>query len=331
MSGIRIRTEGRVGRVTLARPEALNALTHEMALALEDALRGWADDPAVTMVLIDAEGERAFCAGGDIQRLYDTGRAGDFAYGRRFWTDEYRLNLLIAEYPKPYVALMQGFTMGGGVGISCHGSHRVVCESSRIAMPECGIGLIPDVGGSYLLARAPGHLGEFLGLTGTRMGPGDAIHAGFADMFVPAERWPALTAALVAEPDPAAVLPRFAEPAPDSPLAARQAEIDAVWCGALDEIREGADPEAAKALARGCPLSLACALETIRAARAGGVREALIREYRFTARCMEHGEFLEGIRAAVIDKDRNPHWQVEATPERVAMMLAPLGEEELKL
>ena len=185
MSDILIRKIGRAGRITLNRPDALNALTYAMIHDIEAALDAWRDDDEVALVVIDAAGEKAFSAGGDIAEMYRTGTAGDFAYGRTFWADEYRVNAKIAEYPKPYVAFMQGFTMGGGVGVSCHGSHRVVGESSRIAMPECGIGLIPDVGGSFLLARAPGRLGEYLGTTGTRMGPGDAIFAGFADLFIP--------------------------------------------------------------------------------------------------------------------------------------------------
>ena len=152
---ILIRRQGRAGRITLNRPKALNALTYGMCLEIDRALRAWADDPEVACVVIDAVGERAFCAGGDIQVMYETGTAGDYAYGRRFWADEYRMNAQIAEYPKPYIALMQGFTMGGGVGVACHGSHRIVGRSSRIAMPECAIGLVPDVGGSALLARAP--------------------------------------------------------------------------------------------------------------------------------------------------------------------------------
>src|SRR6056297_3944243 len=155
MSDIHIRTEGRAGRITFTRAKALNAMSWDMCLAIEAAIDDWRADDAVTVVLIDAEGEKAFCAGGDIQQLYETGRAGDYAYGRRFWRDEYRLNAKLSEYPKPVVSLMQGFTMGGGVGIGCHGSHRIVCDSSRIAMPECGIGLVPDVGGSLILAGAP--------------------------------------------------------------------------------------------------------------------------------------------------------------------------------
>src|SRR6056297_2638543 len=182
---IHIRREGRAGRITLTRPKAMNALSYDMCLAIEDALDNWATDDSVDLLMIDAEGDRAFCAGGDIQKLYQTGRAGDFAYGRRFWRDEYRMNARLAEYPKPVVSLMQGFTMGGGVGVGCHDSHRVVGASTRIAMPECGIGLIPDVGGTRLLANAPGRLGEFIGLTGHRLGPGDAIVAGFADHYLP--------------------------------------------------------------------------------------------------------------------------------------------------
>ena len=178
---ISIRIVNRVGRITLTRPKALNALTYAMALAIEAALDEWVEGDEVDLVLIDGAGERAFCAGGDIQQLYDTGRAGDFSYGRKFWADEYRLNAKIANLPFPYVAVMDGITMGGGVGISAHGSDRIVTERSMIAMPECGIGLVPDVGGSFILSRAPGHLGEYLAMTGHRMGPGDAVLAGFGD------------------------------------------------------------------------------------------------------------------------------------------------------
>ena len=192
MSDIFVRKSGHAGRITLTRPKALNAVTYEMCQAIEAALDDWRDDDDVALVIIDAEGDKAFSAGGDIQKLYETGRAGDFAYGQKFWADEYRLNAKIREYSKPYVAFMQGFTMGGGVGVSCHGSHRIVCETSQIAMPECGIGLVPDVGGSLMLAQAPGRLGEYLGTTCARMGPADAIFVGFADTYVPAQDWPAL-------------------------------------------------------------------------------------------------------------------------------------------
>jgi len=193
-----IRSVGRAGRITLNRPKALNALTHDMVRAIDAALQGWADADAVEVVVIDAAGERAFCAGGDVADLYAAGRAGDYGEGRRFWRDEYRMNARLAAFPKPVVTLMQGYTMGGGVGVGCHASRRVVGESSRIAMPECGIGMLPDVGGSWLLAHAPGRLGEYLALTAARMGPGDAIHAGFADHYIPESRWRGVIAELEA-------------------------------------------------------------------------------------------------------------------------------------
>jgi len=177
---IHIRVVNGVGRITLNRPKALNALSYEMCVAIEDALDEWVEGGEVKLIVIDAEGDRAFCAGGDIADLYERGMAGDFEFGQKFWADEYRLNAKIANLSIPYVALMDGITMGGGVGISAHGSDRLVTERSMIAMPECGIGLVPDVGGSYLLAKAPGHLGEFLAMTGYRMNAGDAVLAGFA-------------------------------------------------------------------------------------------------------------------------------------------------------
>ncbi|KJS42770.1 MAG: enoyl-CoA hydratase [Roseovarius sp. BRH_c41] len=340
---ISIRKEGRAGRITLTRPKALNALSYDMATAIETALDDWRTDDEVALILIDATGDKAFCAGGDIQQLYDTGRAGDFAFGRRFWADEYRLNAKIAGYPKPYIALMQGFVMGGGVGISCHGSHRVTCESTQIAMPECGIGLVPDVGGSLLLARAPGRLGEYLGTTGTRMGPDDAIHAGFADTYVPQLIWPTLTAALIETGDPA-VIAAHAETPPPGLLPALTPQIDRHFSG--ETLRDVANAlraedsdfarDTLKTLSRNSPLSMACAVEMIHRLRAptADIGRALGLEYRFTYRAMEQGDFLEGIRAAIIDKDRKPIWKhgIDSLPDvAVAQMLQPLGKNALTL
>lgn len=338
MADIAIRIEGRAGRITLSRPKALNALSHAMANAIAAALDAWADDPAVDLVLIDGEGPRGFCAGADIVETWHAGRAGDFASGRRFWTDEYRLNARIARYPKPYVALMHGFTMGGGVGVSGHGSHRIVGETTQVAMPECTIGLIPDVGGTHLLARAPGRLGEYLGLTTHRMGPGDAIHAGFADSFVPEAAWPGLVADLARTGDPS-VIPTH--PAPEASLAARQEAIDDAFEGAdLASIvarLEASDwgHEVLKGLRHNSPLSMASTLELVRAARrCPGIEKALRREFRFSWRSAEMGDLLEGIRAQVIDKDRTPTWRDDLDRVRledVAAMLAPLGDDELTL
>lgn len=340
---IDIRIEGRAGRITLTRPAALNALSHAMCLAIEAALDAWRADDRVALVLIDAMGDRAFCAGGDIAQMYHTGRAGDLDHGRRFWADEYRMNAKLFHFPKPVISLMQGFTMGGGVGIGCHGSHRVVCDTSLIALPECGIGLAPDVGSTLILARAPGRLGEYLGITGHRMGPGDAIHAGFADYFIPQDRWTALIARLCETGDWEAV-DRAAEPAPKSALAAEQDRIDRIFAGETIRdvmnllVRDDSDlaTRARATINRASPLAVACTLELVHRARLRDtIEHALEQEYRFSHRAMEQGDFLEGIRAAIIDKDKTPKWRhagLEAvTAVEVASLLMPLGAQSLKL
>ncbi|MDZ7600483.1 MAG: enoyl-CoA hydratase/isomerase family protein [Hoeflea sp.] len=329
---IRIRKIGRIGQITLQRPEALNAVTYEMVLAIEAALDGWRDDERVACVLIDAEGHKAFSAGGDLQYMYDTASKGDFEAGRTFWRDEYRLNAKIASYPKPYVALCQGFVMGGGVGVSLHGSHRVVGESSKIAMPECAVGLVPDVGGSLLLARAPGRLGEYLGVTGTRMNASDAILAGFADYFVPEAEWSGLTENLIETGD-VSVITILARDPEDGPLMALRGQVDEVFGKATltDMLAALPDNEwgiaTARAIRAASPLSAACTLDLVRRARAGDdIHTALQQEYRFTSRSASDGDFVEGIRAAIIDKDRNPRWRharvEDVTSAEVEAMLA---------
>lgn len=339
MADILIRKEGRAGRLTLNRPQALNALTHAICLETERALLDWRDDPEVAVVILDAAGDRAFCAGGDIAQVTAAGRQGDYAMGRDFWRDEYRMNLLFSRYPKPVVSFLNGFVMGGGVGYGCHVGHRIVGESTQMAMPECGIGLIPDVGGTWLLARAPGALGVYLALTAARMGPGDAIHAGFADAFVPQTDWDAVKDRLIETGDPA-TLPRHA--APESPLAAAQAVIDRLFAGAdipaiIAALRADESPLAAgalKAILRNAPLSMASTLAMLRPPPAS-LAEALAQEFRWTWRSMEHGDFIEGVRAQILDKDRNPRWQhptpEAVTPAEVARMLAPLGAQELTI
>lgn len=343
MADLEIRVKGTVGHVVLNRPEALNALTHQMCLELETALRQWEIDPTISLILIEGAGDRAFCAGGDINKLYAEGRAGNHEYGRQFWRDEYRLNALIANYKKPYVALMDGIVMGGGVGVSMHGSHRIVTDRTLFAMPECSIGLIPDVGGSYLLANAPGRSGEYLGLTGTRLKASDCLYSHLADYYIKDDdinsAWQA-----VLETGNADILAKFASDAPEGELKNQQRSIDAVFAletvqdieHALQTSTEGWAQKTLKNLRKAAPLSALVALKVIRKARKNGsIEAALGEEYRFVSRCGEHSEFLEGIRAAVIDKDRNPNWahkSFDAVPnDLVALMTSPTEGGELVL
>lgn len=333
---IRIRKIGRIGQITLQRPEALNAVSHKMVLAMDEALEAWRNDDDVACVLIDADGTKAFSAGGDLQYMHETASKGDFEASRTFWRDEYRLNAKISAYPKPYVALCQGFTMGGGVGVALHGSHRVVGESSRVAMPECAIGLVPDVGGTHLLANAPGHLGEYLGLTGYRMNASDALHAGFADFCVPEALWREMVEALIETGD-TSVIQSMAEDPEDGTLMGLQARVDHCFGkSSLQEIIASLPDDdwgqaTLKAIRAGSPISANCTLELVhRARRDGTIEGALKQEYRFTSRSASEGDFIEGIRAAIIDKDRNPRWQhgsVEAVSasEVAAMLSEPPG------
>ena len=329
MNDLHIRRDRNAGRITLTRPQALNALTHDMASAVHAALDDWRDDPAVKLVILDAEGDRAFCAGGDIAAVYHGGRAGDHGIGRRFFSDEYRMNAAIADYPKPIIAFMQGFVMGGGVGLGGHASHRVVGDTTQVALPESGIGLIPDVGGTWLLSRAPGRIGEYLGLTGARMGAGDAIHARFADLYLPEAEWEAAKDRLADSGDVAVLQGQTPPPAP---LAARDlSAYDGETVARITAALEAAgDEDSLKPIRRNSPLSMAATLAMVRAARKDGrIQDSLAREYRFTHRATESSDFLEGVRAQIIDKDRKPNWSAPADPDAVAAMLADLGPQDL--
>ncbi|MEM6441337.1 MAG: enoyl-CoA hydratase/isomerase family protein [Pseudomonadota bacterium] len=345
-----LRKDGRAGRITLNRPKALNAVTDGMVKGIAQALDEWEQDDEIALLVIDAAGDRAFAAGGDIKDLYEQGRAQNFWWGREFWANEYRMNARIASYPKPIVTVVDGIVMGGGVGVSAHASHRVVTEKTVLAMPECGIGLIPDVGGTFFLAYAPGRLGEFFGLTGTRMGAADAIHTGFADSYVPRIRIPKMIEQLCATGSTAVVAAHVAdamairEPAvlPLGPVLRDKIDqaFQARYATEIVERLEAMGGEWAestvKAIRRACPLSVACCLLAIRKARGmTRIEDALANEYRFAWRCSEEGEFLEGIRAAVVDKDRAPKWKLarleDVTPERAQSMMAPLGDYDLQL
>lgn len=343
MTDIVIRRDGAAGRITLNRPAALNALTHEMVLAMSAALEAWTGDSTVACVVVDGAGEKAFCAGGDLRSLYDLG-PGNPEPARRFWSDEYRLNARIARYPKPYVALMDGFVMGGGVGVSAHGSHRIVTERTVLAMPEVSIGFMPDVGGTWLLGKAPGQAGVYLGLTGTRMTAADAIFAGFADYFVPAVSRADFVQTVSTTGDIEATLARFAAKPPASPLAERMGEINQAFAHptamrCLQELASLASEwsrQTEASIGRNSPLSVACAFDAIRSARASGrLEECFAREYRFAYRSLGETDFLEGIRAAIVDRDRAPRWHParleDVDPAKVDWLLSSLGESELTL
>lgn len=338
---ISIRVAGKAGRITLTRPDALNAMTHEMCMAIGEALNEWRNSDEVRCVIIDSEGSRAFCSGGDIAELYRTGKAGDYEYGRRFWADEYRVNSAIRNFPKPYIAIMDGIVMGGGVGISAHGSHRIVTENTLFAMPECAIGLVPDVGGNLQLSRAPGRIGEYLATTGARLKAADSIFSGVADVFVPQAKLPDLVEALEDTADLSFIDTFVSDPEPGD-LAGRISDINqffsgetaATIVGELEAVDGEWETNAAKLMRRGCPLSVACAVEIVRQSRDLATFEDILKlEYRFTYRSMSHGDFIEGIRAQIIDKDRSPQWKtptLEGVDERtISEMLETLDGQEL--
>lgn len=331
-------TTGRLGHIELNRPRAINALTHEMVGLIRDQLAAWATDDTVRTVLLTGRGERGLCAGGDIVSLYQDAVSGDGDSSAAFWHDEYHLNNEIAEYPKPFVAIMDGIVLGGGIGLSAHSRIRVVTERSSIGMPETGIGFIPDVGGTWLLSHAPGELGTHLGLTAGSVGPGDALLVGLADHYVPSDRLPDLVAAL-ADEDPGEAVARFAEPGPEAPLEDDRGWIDTAYAhdtapeivAALGDRPEEAARKAAERIGRKSPTSVALTLEALRrAATFGGLREALEQEYRVALRIFAGPDFREGVRAQVIDKDRNPSWTPqtleEVGPEAVARAFAPLAD-----
>jgi enoyl-CoA hydratase len=343
MTDIIIRKEGHAGRITLNRPKALNALTWDMCLGIEAALDAWQSDADVALVMIDGAGDRAFCSGGDIAGMYASGLSKDYAYGQRFWRDEYRLNAKIAKYAKPIVTFLHGFTMGGGVGVGCHASHRIVCADSQIAMPECSIGLVPDVGGSLLLAKAPGHCGEFLGLSADRMDAGDAIYTGFADSYIPHDQWGTLKSSLIEFGDTNHILNVVCS-APASRLTHSQDEIDQYFgADTLAKIYQNfpLDPGPAVAhirnkMDRNAPLAMACAVQIIQQVRRDPqIDTALAHEYRFTYRSVAQGDFIEGIRAAIIDRDRAPKWQhnswADVPASEVSRMTQPLDDNALNL
>jgi enoyl-CoA hydratase len=339
---ILIETTGALGRIRLNRPKAINSLTLAMVKSIDAALAGFESDPEIGAVLVTGEGERGLCAGGDIRALYDHGREPGF--GAEFFRAEYRMNAHIADYRKPYIAIMDGITMGGGVGISAHGTVRIVTERTRMAMPETGIGFFPDIGATWLLSHGPGEVGTFMGLTGDSFGGADAIHAGFADCLVPSASLPALVSALTTLPVSSSVQDVFQILAPftqaaEAPLAAHRAEIDAAFApDSVEEIiaalQASASPFAAKTLAvlaQKSPTSMKITLRLLRLARSDQfLQQSLEREFAAVHQVLVSDDFYEGVRAAVVDKDRNPKWRpaslAEVTPEGLAGYFAAAPE-----
>ena len=333
-----VNVENGIGLITLNRPKAINSLTHSMVTAMTKVLTDWERDDAIRAVVVSGAGERGLCAGGDLVALYHSAHA-DGSEARHFWYDEYLLNAQIGRFPKPYVALMDGIVMGGGVGISAHGSVRVATDTTKMAMPEVGIGFIPDVGGTLILSHAPGLLGVHAALTGATFDGADAIALGFADHFVPHDALADFKNAIVADGIDAA-LAAHATPPPPSRLLAQRDWIDHCYAGetATDIVAalrsHGAGPanEAANLIETRSPVSVSVALEAVRrATKLDTLEDVLRQEYRTTCGALRSHDFVEGIRAQVIDKDRNPKWSpaslAAVTPADVESYFAPADRE----
>lgn len=323
-----------VGILTLNRPKAINSLNDAMVAGISEALHAWADDDAVHTVLLTGAGERGLCAGGDVVALYHSAKADDGA-AQRFWYDEYLLNAYIGRYPKPYVAVMDGIVMGGGVGVASHGNIRVATDTTKMAMPEVGIGFIPDVGGTYLLSRAPGALGLHAALTGAPFSGADAIAMGFADHYVPHDQVAEFTASVVSDGVEKA-LAAYAVAPPAAPLAEQRGWIDECYAGdtvadilaALSGHEEQAAQDAAKLIATRSPIALSVTLEAVRrAAKLETLEDVLTEEYRTSCASVKSHDFVEGIRAQLVDKDRNPQWSpasiAAVTPADVEAYFVP--------
>ena len=339
--------EGAAGIIRLNRPKALNAMTLEMSIGIDTALDQFESDPAIAVVVLEGAGERGLCAGGDIRGLYESSRAGG-DLGKVFWRQEYIMNARIAKFPKPYVAFMDGLVMGGGVGLSAHSAHRVVTERTKLAMPEVGLGFFPDVGGTWLLSRSPGEIGTYFGLTGQTMNGPDAIYARFADTVVRASQLPALREVLTkirpgtASGEVRTLIEGFSSGEISGPVAAIQARIDGWFAGdRMEDIftalsRDGSEQALAtlKTLNEKSPRGMVVALKLLRLARSSSsLEECLVREYRAALEVFRSDDFRDGVRAAVIDKDRNPRRSPprveDVTPAMLAPYLATIGADEL--
>jgi enoyl-CoA hydratase len=335
-----VERRGRAGVIVLNRPRALNALTLTMVRLIAEALDRWERDNAVDRLLFLGAGDRAFCAGGDIRRLYDLGRAGDHDAQLTFWREEYQLDRRIKTYSKPIVVLADGITMGGGVGIMMNAAHRVAGERFVFAMPEVGIGFFPDVGAAWFLPRLKHRAGVYFALTGLRADAGDALALGLAETFVGAAALPALVKALESDEPVKAALARFAAPPPASALIGEAEDIEASFSGPdreaiLDALRQAekrgrafAAP-ARIAMLEKSPTSQAIALRQMELGRTIDFDQALRMDYRIVSRICRGRDFYEGVRAVIVDKDNRPQWSPPPSPAEVDAYFAPLGDDEL--
>jgi enoyl-CoA hydratase/carnithine racemase len=332
------RKEGALGRITLNRPKALNSLTRDMCVEIKRALDEWADTTEVKAVLIDAVPGRAFCAGGDIRALYDDGAK----YAPQFYAAEYRMNTRIKHYPKPYVAMIDGICMGGGVGVSVHGSHRAVSENVTFAMPETAIGFFPDIGGSFFLPRLPGELGTYLALTGARLKAADLIYAGIATHYVPSAKAPAIAGGLAAGETADGILSMLSENAGEAPLARHRAAIGRAFAqSSVENIlvaleKEGEwGRETANVLRTKSPMAMKITFREMREGKKLQFDDCMRLEYRLAVRAAVSHDFREGVRAVLVDKDQSPKWNPPSLEQvsgaQIAAYFAPLGKDELKL
>jgi enoyl-CoA hydratase len=336
------RRDGAIGRITLNRPKALNALTEDMCATMLTQLKAWAVDPAIHAVVIDAVPGKAFCAGGDVRAIYDAGRRADGSV-MSFFRTEYRMNAAIRRFPKPYVALIDGFAFGGGCGVSMHGSHRVVSENAILAMPETLIGLFPDIGATAFLNHLPDEIGMYLALTGSRINAADAIYCGLATHFVAAADHTGLRSRLVQGEKPDAVLATLSTPPSGAAFLARHRDaIDrAFGASSVEGILERLDlegdwgNETASLLKSRSPTSLKVTFRQMREGAELDFASCQRMEFRIMARMMEGHDFYEGVRAALVDKDQSPRWRPPSldmvSENEIGRFFAPLGDEEFTL
>ena len=341
---------GAWGLITLTREKALNALTLNMVTRMRETLMTWADDPSVKAVLVEGAGERAFCAGGDIRWLHDTAKNNPKT-ACEFFRTEYRNNSLIHHYPKPYVALVDGIVMGGGVGISVHGDYRIVGDQTLFAMPETGIGLFPDVGGGYFLPRRENGFGLYYALTGARGNAADCVAIGVATHYTPSDQHQRLRTDLLdatlsndANRDIEAILNEYHTAPGQSAVEEKREAIGRLFVGHktltdLLSIIEADDTtfarETLKTLHSMSPTSLALTFEQMRRGADLSFNQAMMMEFRMVSRVMDGHDFFEGVRAQILDKDKNPHWSptqlTDLSPTTVDQYFKPLGEAELRL